>query len=324
MSKAEEVIKAAESQLGSPYVYGAWGSPCTVALRKKYARLNPNQKANTYRRCPVLQATCEGCKYEGKLAFDCRGFTDWTLKKVGIDLFGDYVGRQWSEKSNWDERGDIAAMPDLVCCLFVKKSDGGFSHTGLHIGGGRVIHCSVEVKYDTVTGGDNKWTQYAIPKNLYTPEEIKKAHEEHGGFMRIMKKGMRGEDIRQMQQMLNDAGFDCGTADGIFGAKTETALKEFQKNHGLTADGICGLQTWTALKAQDLPDQDLPDQDLPDQDLPDWIDEDPAPGGDVCVDREDLIDLLNGIEGMTAHLEVMTKQLIEDARKLREMLGAEE
>jgi hypothetical protein len=87
----------------------------------------------------------------------------------------------------------------------------------------------------------------------------------------------------------------------------------------LKADGICGLQTWTALKAQDLPDQDLPDQDLPD-----WIDEDPAPGGEVCVDRESLVDLLNGIEGMTAHLEVMTKQLIEDARKLREMLGAEE
>mgnify|MGYP003300659643 CR=1 FL=1 len=248
MSKADEVIKAAESQLGSPYVYGAWGSPCTVALRKKYARLNPNQKANTYRRCPVLsdkQATCEGCKYEGKLAFDCRGFTDWTLKTVGIDLFGDYVGRQWSEKSNWDERGDIADMPDLVCCLFVKKKDGNWSHTGLHIGGGKVIHCSVEVKYDTVTGGANKWSHYAIPKGLYTPEEIKKAHR--GGIMRTLRKGSTGDDVRILQQALTDAGFKTGV-DGNFGAGTEKAVKDFQKAHGLGDDGVCGPKTWKALE----------------------------------------------------------------------------
>lgn len=312
MSKAEEVILAAESQLGSPYVYGAWGSLCTVALRKKYANLNPNQKAVTYARCLVLsdkQKTCDGCKYQGKLAFDCRGFTDWCLKKVGIDLFGDYVGRQWSEKGNWDEQGDVTVMPDLVCCLFVKKSNGSWSHTGLHVGGNNVIHCSGEVKRDTVTGGSCKWTHYAIPKGLYTPEEIKKAHEERGGFMRIMKKGMRGEDVRELQQMLNDAGFDCGSADGVFGAKTETALKAFQSKHGLTVDGVCGQQTWTALK---------------DQEIPDWIDDDPVdvPDGVVCVDREDFVDLLNSIEGMTAHLEVMTKQLLEDARKLRDWMGA--
>lgn len=297
MTKAETGVESAVSQLGSPYVYGAWGSPCTVALRKKYARLNPSQKANTYRRCPVLsgkQSTCDGCKYEGKLAFDCRGFTDWVLKQVGIDLFGDYVGRQWSEKSNWDERGDIAAMPDLVCCIFVKKSNGSLSHTGLHIGGGNVIHCSVEVKRDTISGGSNAWTLYAIPKGLYTAEEIKKAHEEHG-FMRIMKKGMRGEDVREMQQMLNDVGYGCGSADGIFGAKTETAVKEFQYNNGLAVDGICGLATWNALKEASAEAE---------IDIPDWIHDEPVDGDDgtIAVDREDLVDLINHLEEMATVL----------------------
>ena len=36
-------------------------------------------------------------------------------------------------------------------------------------------------------------------------------------------------------------------ADGIFGAGTESALKAFQRDHGLNADGICGPLTWDAL-----------------------------------------------------------------------------
>lgn len=35
--------------------------------------------------------------------------------------------------------------------------------------------------------------------------------------------------------------------DGIFGAKTESAVKTYQREHGLTADGIVGAQTWRSL-----------------------------------------------------------------------------
>jgi hypothetical protein len=311
MSNADIVVAAAESQLGSPYVYGAWGALCTVALRKRYANLNPDQKAITFRRCPVLsgkQSNCDGCKYQGKLAFDCRGFTHWCLKQVGIDIFGGYVGRQWSESGNWDERGDVAAMPDLVCCLFVKKSNGNLSHTGLHIGGGKVIHCSGEVKYDTVTGGSCKWTNYAIPKGLYTEEEIRKAHK--GGFMRIMKKGMRGEDVRELQQMLTVAGYDCGNADGIFGAKTESALKAFQGAHGLAADGICGLQTWTALKGE----HEEPEE-------PETPKEPEDEAETICLDYRMIIDLLNQLEATTAQLDYYSRLLNRASDALRKAIG---
>lgn len=249
MTKAEAVIAEAESRYGCPYVYGTWGQLCTTALRKRYARYNPSQKAVTYRRCPVLSGkakSCAGCKYQGLLAYDCRGFTHWCLKTAaGIDITGGYVLRQWTDP-NWDEKGTIDQMPDLVCCVFVKKGS-SWKHTGLHIGGGRIIHCSGEVKTDTV-GGDNAWTHYAVPKGLYTDEERRAARKEQK-IMRTLKKGCQGEDVRAVQEMLAALGYDCGAPDGIYGAKTAAAVRSFQTEKKLQADGIAGGETLAALAA---------------------------------------------------------------------------
>lgn len=244
MTKSEAVISAAESQIGSPYVYGTWGQLCTVSLRKRYANYNPPQRAITYKRCPVLngsQSTCAGCKCEGKLAFDCRGFTHWCVLKAGIDITGGYVARQWSD-NNWDAKGEIAFIPECVCCVFT----GDMGHTGLYVGGGRVLHCSGEVKDDTLSGRD--WQKWAIPKGLYTPEELAKLVK--GAFTRMLKKGMKGEDVQTMQVYLNALGYNCGTADGIFGNKTVEAVKAFQSAEGLTVDGIAGQQTLDILAAR--------------------------------------------------------------------------
>ena len=35
--------------------------------------------------------------------------------------------------------------------------------------------------------------------------------------------------------------------DGIFGAETEAAVRQFQRTHGLTVDGVAGIKTWDAL-----------------------------------------------------------------------------
>ena len=58
---------------------------------------------------------------------------------------------------------------------------------------------------------------------------------------------MRGEDVRTLQRALNDAGYDAGAADGIYGKKTERAVKRFQKDNGLVVDGIAGKRTFEAL-----------------------------------------------------------------------------
>ncbi|MEM9808550.1 MAG: peptidoglycan-binding protein, partial [Cyanobacteria bacterium P01_D01_bin.56] len=38
--------------------------------------------------------------------------------------------------------------------------------------------------------------------------------------------------------------------DGLFGARTERALKQFQRRYGLRADGLCGPMTWSVLLGQ--------------------------------------------------------------------------
>jgi peptidoglycan hydrolase-like protein with peptidoglycan-binding domain len=51
------------------------------------------------------------------------------------------------------------------------------------------------------------------------------------------------DQIVQLQQALNDAGFDAGEVDGVFGAKTTEALKRFQTKAGLKPTGHIDQQT---------------------------------------------------------------------------------
>jgi len=52
-----------------------------------------------------------------------------------------------------------------------------------------------------------------------------------------------GRDVLVLQRALNVLGFACGMPDGIFGAYTERAVREFQRNAGLPNDGIVGPDT---------------------------------------------------------------------------------
>lgn len=60
----------------------------------------------------------------------------------------------------------------------------------------------------------------------------------------ILKNGSKGDSVKSWQTLLNFWGYNCGTADGIFGAKTTEMTKKFQKEYGLDPDGIVGSATW--------------------------------------------------------------------------------
>jgi peptidoglycan hydrolase-like protein with peptidoglycan-binding domain len=64
-----------------------------------------------------------------------------------------------------------------------------------------------------------------------------------------LKKGSTGNPVRRAQKRLTLAGYDTGGVDGIFGANTESAVKRFQRDHGLDEDGIVGPMTWDKIDA---------------------------------------------------------------------------
>ncbi|MGM0904680.1 MAG: peptidoglycan-binding protein [Bacillota bacterium] len=63
----------------------------------------------------------------------------------------------------------------------------------------------------------------------------------------VLKKGMKGAEVRKLQQDLTNKGYSTKGIDGIFGSNTETAVKKFQKANNIKADGIVGESTKKAL-----------------------------------------------------------------------------
>lgn len=64
-----------------------------------------------------------------------------------------------------------------------------------------------------------------------------------------LKLNSKGTDVRNLQQDLTTLGYYWAEITGNFGAKTETAVKRFQEENGLTADGVAGTKTLNAVAA---------------------------------------------------------------------------
>ncbi|MDZ8106418.1 MAG: peptidoglycan-binding protein [Nostoc sp. DedQUE12a] len=62
-------------------------------------------------------------------------------------------------------------------------------------------------------------------------------------ILRLSRPLMEGSDVRKLQEKLQAAGFTIAVADGVFGAETQRAVKEFQQQKGLVVDGLAGAKT---------------------------------------------------------------------------------
>lgn len=63
----------------------------------------------------------------------------------------------------------------------------------------------------------------------------------------LSKYGSRGDEVRLIQTKLKRWGYYKGSIDGIYGSKTVSAVKHFQRKNGLTVDGIAGKNTLAAM-----------------------------------------------------------------------------
>jgi hypothetical protein len=74
-------------------------------------------------------------------------------------------------------------------------------------------------------------------------------HAEMGRKISVspLRRGSRGPEVEVVQKRLNALDFWCGTADGIFGWKTKSAVKRFQRAMLHSPNGVVTSAVWTAL-----------------------------------------------------------------------------
>lgn len=65
--------------------------------------------------------------------------------------------------------------------------------------------------------------------------------------METVKSGSRGNDVELLQLALTRSGYYSDNIDGVFGPRTQNAVRRFQSSFGLKPDGIVGEKTWFAL-----------------------------------------------------------------------------
>lgn len=249
--------------VGWPYVFGDRGQYCTPANRRAaYNRTAEGKnKDNIKAKCKNFDGSgsCSGCKFYpgGKTRdFDCRGFTYWVLLQIfGWKLQGAGCTSQWNNADNWKAKGEVSdGIPrDVIVCLFYYKKDKNgkrtktLEHTGLYYNG-ETCECSNGVQHFTTI--NKKWEVWGVPACVSgdTPTPVPPTPDP-GTTKPTLKRGSKGAYVKELQTKLVGRGYSVGTygIDGDFGRATEAAVKEFQKDAGLTVDGICGPKTWEAL-----------------------------------------------------------------------------
>jgi len=67
----------------------------------------------------------------------------------------------------------------------------------------------------------------------------------------VLKKGSNDPAVRDLQEALKALGYDPGPINGSFGAKTESAVKQFQQAREIAVDGVVGRVTWINIDEAD-------------------------------------------------------------------------
>lgn len=218
------------------YIYGTAGIIWTEARQK-----------NATREMTVKY----GKKWIGHMVADCSGLFRWAYKQLGSDIahgsnsiYKGYCSRK-GLLNNGKRTDGYELLPGTAVFTGTEDDHG---HIGLYIGDGYVIEAKGTqngVIKSKVT--EKKWTYWGELKAVEYGEK-KPVDPSEDGYP-TLRRGDKGKYVQLAQAKLVNKGYSVGSAgiDGDFGKATEAAVKEFQKDNGLTVDGIIGKNTWAAL-----------------------------------------------------------------------------
>lgn len=234
----KDLVKFAESKIGTPYVYGAKGAD------GKFTQEKLNWLAKNYPSIFTTSYIYKAKKFVGQVCCDCSGLISWYTGKV-------YGSSQLYSKAN--KRGTIATVDKAPIGAVLWKN----GHVGVYIGNGECIE-EKGIAYGCVKSKISNtafthwltfdFMDYSEVVEVEVEVDEKKTNPYKEPKIEI-KRGFKGNDVKWLQFELQEAGFKTVSIDGSFGPKTEKGLKSFQKSSKITVDGVCGPQTRKALIA---------------------------------------------------------------------------
>ena len=238
MADLNDYIDYLYSRLGNMYVLGGQGGRFVDALPDISFR--ENQKIGLVQNILTLlnKKLKEGADINTLLEYDCSG------------LFMDYAIKHNLFKYDMRANDIYNAIPDKIKISKVKRGDFLFHGTTAnktHIGYAIDSEWAIEARgtaYGVVkTKIKERGWQFAARPDFWS-EKKKPVLTRELYYTNPM---MHGDDVGLLQIKLNGLDYNCGTADGYFGKKTEMAVKNFQSDQGLTVDGVVGKKTGEAL-----------------------------------------------------------------------------
>ena len=174
----------------------------------------------------------------------------WNKKAFGIEMVADFDGTDDPESKGGAVIFDTTAF---IFATILKKC--GLPHTAIK------LH-----KEDTATTHDcpgklvSKTKFIARVKEYMDgfrpsvaddkPTVVTTYNQPNKDRVKSTDKAPTDYPIREVQKLVSKAGFNPGALDGLWGPKTEKAVKDFQKSKGLKVDGFVGPLTWAALNKQ--------------------------------------------------------------------------
>ena len=165
----------------------------------------------------------------------------------------------WTTKrtmQSWNSTRYLYGRPITVGFAFKRPWEGGHSNQSMHYAGvafdvGQILTNVERAELRNLAISSGVWS-YVEPARL-TPTWVHfdrrfgKSACGTTGYP-VIKKGSISTYVLIAQDDLNTLGFKTGGLDGIFGARTEEAVRSYQRSRGLGADGIVGCNTWRSLQ----------------------------------------------------------------------------
>ena len=149
---------------------------------------------------------------------------------------------------SFDANGGTGTMPDVtgVSGEYTLPANGFTAPSGKQFKGWATSASGTVITGTSITvTADTKlyaiWTYTSSGGYYYAPTAAVVPD------MPMLYRGCTGDAVKTLQDKLNALGYNSGSVDGIFGAKTYAAVTAFQKANSLGVDGIVGKLTWGKL-----------------------------------------------------------------------------